>query len=361
MAVTTTPPSVEAAAARVETAARRSSRYACKWIYDPRSDLLISFGWVPLFVGALLAVSRQGTTDLLPALVAFALFASALHQPLTLGLVYGDRDQHAAHRALFRWAPIVVISVVLAATWIAPLVIIPVAAVWNTVHTLQQRYGLARIYSRKSGYGSARLDRAVLYGALGAAIAVVASRPGLVDLVERADLGGRNGSAVRGLASFQATASVLIVPAVVLALILIAAWVVVEVRAGHGANPARWLYMASSLVLIATIAVAPAAGFVAYLGAHTIEYLVVVHRTAVKRGGDPATHGALARTEGRSGLVVFAMVAVMFPVALAHVVLPLRALSVALACVGALHFLYDGVIWKLRRPAVAEQFAIARS
>jgi hypothetical protein len=32
--------------------------------------------------------------------------------------------------------------------------------------------------------------------------------------------------------------------------------------------------------------------------------------------------------------------------------------NVILFSVGALHFLYDGFIWKLRRPAVAADFAI---
>jgi hypothetical protein len=33
--------------------------------------------------------------------------------------------------------------------------------------------------------------------------------------------------------------------------------------------------------------------------------------------------------------------------------------NVVLFTVGALHFLYDGFIWKLRKPAVAADFAIA--
>jgi hypothetical protein len=180
-----------------------------------------------------------------------------------------------------------------------------------------------------------------------------------VELVERSDLGGRNGSAVRQLADFRPTAGALVLPMVLLAAGLLGAWIVVEARAGGQANPARWLYVGSSMTVIGLIAVAPAAGFVAYLGAHTIEYFVVVERTAERKGADPSTRGALARTGGRPLLVGLAMVAVMFPVALAHVVLGVRALSVFLACVGALHFLYDGVIWKLRKPAVANQFAIA--
>jgi hypothetical protein len=36
------------------------------------------------------------------------------------------------------------------------------------------------------------------------------------------------------------------------------------------------------------------------------------------------------------------------------------AYDTVLYTVGALHFTYDSVIWKLRKPAVASSFAIAR-
>ena len=35
---------------------------------------------------------------------------SFAHQPLTLGLVYGDPAQRDAHRALYRWAPWVAVG-----------------------------------------------------------------------------------------------------------------------------------------------------------------------------------------------------------------------------------------------------------
>jgi hypothetical protein len=338
-------------------APRRPRRWT--WIYDAPSDLATALGWIPIFVVALVAVSIHGDRDLLPPLVALALFASAMHQPLTLGLVYGDPDQRAAHRRLFRWAPLVVVGTVVAATQLTPLLVIPVAAAWNTVHTLQQRYGLCRIYSRRAGYGSARLDRSLLYSALGAALVFVASHGGIVDLVARAHLAGRNGAAVRDLAAIGTAVAWLLWPALLAVAALAVSWVRVEQRAGPSANPARWLYMGSSLALIAGIAVAPAAGFVAYLAAHTIEYVIVVHHTAVRRGADPASRGAIARSSGRPVLVGLGMLFVMLPVAVAHLVVSLETLSILLACVGALHFLYDGVIWKLRRPAVAQQFAIA--
>src|SRR5689334_7168275 len=108
-----------------------------------------------------------------------------MHQPLTLGFVYADGRHFAQRRWLFTVAPFVALVVALIAVhwnlWLA----VPVAAVWNTVHTLQQRYGLSRIYSRKAGYGSALLDRAVFYTWMVAALLLVAANPSTTSLLSR--------------------------------------------------------------------------------------------------------------------------------------------------------------------------------
>ena len=82
-----------------------------------------------------------------------------MHQPLTLPFVYGDGRQFAQRRRLFTWAPVVILGAVIIGVTMNLWIVVPIAAVWNTIHTLQQRYGLSRIYSRKAGYGSALLDR----------------------------------------------------------------------------------------------------------------------------------------------------------------------------------------------------------
>src|SRR5207342_2158420 len=54
---------------------------------------------------------------------------------------------------------------------------------------------------------------------------------------------------------------------------------------GERANRAKWVYQASSLALIATIAWDPLAGFIAYVSSHAIEYFVVVDKTMLSRYG----------------------------------------------------------------------------
>jgi hypothetical protein len=335
-------------------------------MYGPAADVFIALCWIPLFVvGHLLSAGHgdQNDSNLRHALSA-AFLVSFLHQPLTLGLVYGDRNQFRQHRRLFVLAPLATVGAVVLAVSLRLWILIPIAAVWNTQHTLQQRYGLSRIYAKKAGYGSAFLDRWILYAWMTVAALFVAANRATPHLVSRVGLDGVNAGGVRLLTDVRPAALALLVPIGVAALALTVAVVWQErahvrpVGVSKPANPAKWLYQGSSLMLIAALALDPAAGFIAYVGAHAVEYFAVVYKTTQKRyagGGGSGLLGRLGRTLwGRvaslGGIVGLAFVA--------HTRLHGNAFNVVLYTIGALHFLYDSVIWKLRKPAVAADFAI---
>ena len=334
------------------------------WIYSAGWDLFMALCWVPVFVVWHVLLARTGSSGdhLLQLGVAAALVASFLHQPLTFGLVYGDAAQFALHRRLFIWAPIIAVAVAVLAASAHLAVVIPVAAAWNLQHTLQQRYGLQRIYAGKSGYGSARLDRAFAYVAMAGALLAVAAMPGTAGLVERSGLDPMNARGMQLLIDLRPVASWLLVAAAVAMLSVIAALVRQERAAGPKANPAKWIYQISSLALVASIVVDPAAGFIAYVSAHSIEYAVIVYRTAERRYsvGDRTRAGSLLGRVGRTApgrLAYFGGIgAIAFAV---HDLVHGSSFNAVLYSVGALHFTFDAVIWKLRRPAVARDFAVA--
>ncbi len=331
------------------------------WIYGAPVDLLIALCWVPLFLaGHQLAIASGPAADSrVRWAVAAVLLVSFLHQPLTFALVYGDSKQFQQRRRLFLWAPPVTVAVIAAAVVLHLWLIVPIAALWNTVHTLQQRYGLSRIYARRAGYGSARLDRAVLYAGMTAAVLAVAAQPRTLGLVRRVSLGGVNAAGVRLLTDARPVALLLLIPVAAAALALVAAIARQERAAGAAANPAKWIYQGSSLLLIASIAVDPIAGFIAYVGAHAIEYAAVVYRTTESRYGRQRDRSSLL---GRVAWSAAGRVAVLGATAGGALALADRfqgdAGNVVLFSVGALHFLYDGFIWKLRKPSVAADFAI---
>jgi hypothetical protein len=339
-------------------AARRWS-----WIFGARADLAIALCWIPIFAYAHV-LSVSGTNDLvLNRLFRGAFVLSLLHQPLTLALVYGDRDQFAMRKRLFTWSPPVAVALIATAVLLDLWIVVPIAAIWNTVHTLQQRYGLSRIYSRKSGYGSARLDRAVLYIGMAAALFVAGSSTKTLEALGRVMLDDRNASAITDLTSIRPYALWLVVPA--LAAFAVVLGMLIRQERAHlaEANPAKWLYVGSSLALIAAIAWDPLAGFVAYVAAHAIEYTIVVDKTVEKRYAasrpDMPLLGRLVR-DRRARMASFAIFVAVILVFDARVrtAIPGHAYLIVVYSIGILHFWYDSFIWKLRRPSVAKDLGI---
>lgn len=330
------------------------------WIYDAKTDLTVALCWVPIWLAWHALTSGEGDDNLRHG-VQLALLVSFIHQPLTFGLVYGDARQFALHRRLFVLAPLIAIAVAIAAAAWHWWIVIPIAALWNTQHTLQQRYGLQRIYARKSGYGSARLDRAFAYVPMVAVLLAIAAAPSTESLLDRSGLGDTNSRGVRLLLDLRPVAAGLLVVAGLATVWIIGALARQEVAAGDKANPAKWIYQLSSLALLASIVIDPGAGFIAYVAAHAIEYGVIVYRTAKSRyGGEQETVSFLGRvahtTAGRT--VFFGGIAVAAWAVQTHV--HGVTYNAVLYSVGALHFTYDSVIWKLRKPAVASNFAIPK-
>lgn len=335
-----------------------------RWIFGPLPDLAAALAWVPVFVvwHILAAGPSAGAARAAQEGVTLALLVSFLHQPLTFGLVYGDRLQFALHRRLFLWGPVVAVAVAVTAAVGDLWVVVPVAAAWNLQHTLQQRYGVLRIYAGRSGYGPARLDRALCYLPMVSALLAVAGSPALVDLVQRSGIDARNAGGIQLLTLARPVALGLCLASLVPTLAVFVLAIGVERRAGPRANPVRWLYEASSLALVGSIVVDPTAGFIAYVTAHAVEYAVIVDRTAQRRygAGDaaPSFLSRLARAPvGRVGYFLTILVVALT----LKLVLHGAALNAVLYSVGALHFTYDAVIWKLRRPVVARDFRLAGS
>ena len=334
------------------------------WIFGARADLTIALCWIPIFVAAHM-LSVTGANDaLLNRMFRAAFVLSLLHQPLTLALVYGDREQFALRKRLFTWSPPIAVGLIAVAVLADLWIVVPIAAIWNTIHTLQQRYGLSRIYSRKAGYGSARLDRAVLYVGMTAALVVAGSSAKTLAALGRVMLDDRNTAAITDLTSVRPYALWLVTPA--LAALAVVLWLLLRQEREHAAeaNPAKWLYQVSSLALIAAIAYDPLAGFVAYVAAHAIEYTIVVDKTVERRYAAPRPAmpllGRLVR-DRRARWASFAVfvAAILWFESDVRAAIPGHAYLIVVYSVGILHFWYDSFIWKLRRPAVARDLGIA--
>lgn len=327
------------------------------WLQGPVADIAMAFVWVPFAVAAHLAANAPGQ---LRWLVATTLLFSFAHQPLSLWLVYGDERQREAYRALFKWAPVVVVAAVAAGTAVQPAVVALAAGAWNLAHTLRQRYGLSRLYGRRSGVDCGA-DNRLLWAWLVAAVVIAVAGTDLAALTRQLALDARTATAVDALASARAVAISLVPVAGAVALVLTARSVRAERHREVHSLP-RLVYLGSTAMLLVVLAVEPVTGFVAYVGAHAAEYFFVVRwrvdRAAAKRTvGDRV--GALACHVGGGGtLALYAAVIVPLTVWVAASRDSDIGVMVVLT-LGALHLLYDGFIWRTPRPAPASVEASA--
>ena len=95
---------------------------------------------------------------------------SFAHQPLTMGLVYGDPSQRDAHRRFYLIAPLVGHVLILIGLNVSLTLVGLMAGLWNAEHTLMQRYGVLRIYGRKAGDDHGRFEKPMLVTWLVAAL-----------------------------------------------------------------------------------------------------------------------------------------------------------------------------------------------
>lgn len=326
------------------TSFSRVQRGQASWIRSARADTGLALAWVP-FAAAAFWFRADGRQLVL---VLEAMFAfSFVHQPLTLTLVYGDAEQFAARRRLFVAGPIVLASVIALGLTISFTLVAVIGALWNMEHTLMQRYGFVRIYGRRSGEDDGRLERTLLLLWLATTLLSIAANTRTPSRVASLDLGRVNSSAIDVLTSLQPYAVIALVPVAIAATVLTVRWLVIErerIRAGT-ANRAKQRYVVSTAAMFAFgVLVDPVAGLAGFAGAHAVEYFFIVdHRLAT-------TRPAVSRWRFFAGYLiafeVFYVVARQYDEFYLWVVLFL----------GAVHFLFDGAIWKTRprKPTVPQ-------
>jgi hypothetical protein len=329
-----------------------------RWIHSAKTDVAVALLWVPFAVlGVALDAAR------LPGAIRAVLLLSFIHQPITAALVYGDRDQFMLARRVFTFSPLVFVVAVLTIRHFSFVLLAVIAGLWNAEHTLMQRYGITRIYGRKVADDHGRLEKLMLFSWLALALLWTAADADTPSRAETAGLRGHNREGIDVLTHFRTPALVLIPIVATASLVLVARWVRAERT--HGGNPAKWLYLGSTAALFVTILVNPIAGFMGYVGSHAVEYFVIVGRSVGPRyrpelvAARPSPIGRLIGSSyGRIKFFVayaLAMALLVWALDLSH---NLALHAAVIFTLGGMHVFYDGFIWKLRRPVVAQSLGI---
>ena len=324
------------------------------WLHGPVLDVLLGWCFVPIGLVVHFAEPHLTTVQ---ALVGIIFLVSFAHQPLTLGLVYGDPVQRAAHRRLYTWAPLCAIALVMLGLSVSLSLVAVMAGLWNAEHTLMQRYGVLRIYGRKAGDDHARLEKPMFIVWLVTGLAYIGAYVDIDRLVLKLGLDANNRRSLHFLDRVHPAAVALFWIGAVTSVLMAVRWWRAE-RALAQASRAKHLYALGTLGMVVLVMVDPIAGVAGYVAAHAIEYFAVVHSSLRTRRDDAPVAVATRTPARRAGVYAAYFAAIAVVVVVTSTLWSGQLYAFAILSFGALHILYDGFVWKLRRPNVAASLGI---
>jgi hypothetical protein len=341
-----------------------SSRRKSAWLANAPIDMALAFGWLPFYLWLLTTpvVGDLGAPAFMPALQRAALVALSVnfvHRHFVYFLIFGDAQQRALHpRALWVAPLIVLVLVVPTRLWwgLGTTVLVGALALWNIWHTLMQRHGIARAYAVKGGGGlderaHGRRDLHMLWAlAVCTAAFVIVFRQNTFYGREQPALAGIHVLAVQ---EHPEIGWAVLVAAGVVAAAMVWAWM----RAEAQARPRVWraprlMFWASNLCLLGIFVVhGVVVGYLVFGFAHALEYILFVylfsHRRMARGESAPSV-----RLFGKPASLVLVSAVLLALFVAARQVWTLPLYLAYYAATSALHFFYDGLIWKMRRPEV---------
>ena len=337
---------------------------ACAWLANARLDLAMAFGWVPFYawLRTTPVVGDVGDAAFLPALKLAAVVARSVnfvHRHFVYFLFFGDEKQRALYpRALWLAPLLVIVLVVPTGLWwpAGSGVVFGTLFAWNIWHTLLQRHGIARAYAVKGGGGLE--ERAHSRRDLHTLLALAACTAAVVIMFRQNTFYGRAQHAfdifhVMVAREYPAIGWTLLLGAAVVAAATVLAWIRAEAQASPRVGRApRLLFWASSLCLLGVFVVhGVVVGYLVFGFAHAVEYVLFVYLYSHRRIGRGETAPSV-RLFGRAIPLVIVSAILLAVFVASHQVWTLPLFGVYYSATSALHFFYDGLIWKMRRPEV---------
>ena len=362
------------------------------WLRGPVWDLgLVAFCWLPFLFWVVVDLGlggsktpepvAKGVMSPLAQATFVALGASYVHRHLTFILVYGDPKTFETRKRAFVLAPLFVFGALglLLLTqgdarieipglkfkmrpWFVALMI---TGAWNMWHTLMQRHGLARIYAAKLGRGlqeraHARRDLQLLFGAalLTAALTLRFQAASMMGVRNARRMLKTLGPIVQGTPG-----ALVVAGASLLFAWLLFRWARAEFSAPIAARErtARLLFWLSTFALLMTFVVwGPVVGYLAFGTAHAIEYIAFFHHFGGARFRGDHEPSFASRLLARPRYTALPLICGFgFLYWATRGVARTEVYVWYYTATSLLHFLFDGWIWKVRRPAVSKPLGVA--
>lgn len=331
-----------------------------KWIRSPAYDLVfLSFGWIAVLIPFLLSDPKP--TGLL---ILIVLIFNFMHRNLTHFLVYGDRQVFRERKKSYIALPIFFFG--LAAVCLLassrglntkPMLLLLLLAsnLWNFYHTIAQKVGILRVYSRKSGVGSSPLDRGVLYSWFGFLLVTLPTLPSVKNQVISLAYSGH-----MIVEKWEPLIPLLEILSLGVFLVSVVATVLyVRRELSSSFSIPKNIFLVSVLSLYALFFYDFFTAFVVFSFSHSLEYIAFSVLYSLRKYRDEASPVFLTRLVRHKGLLLgvsLGLIGLSYPV---WTTFSPQTFIWFFPATSFLHYLYDGWIWKIRKPAVGQSFGIS--
>ena len=309
-----------------------------------------------LYYSGSLSEIRSHPELMFPAiLLVVVLMVNYVHRHLTFVLVYADREEFDRRRTTYLLLPFFMAIITAGFVYFNVFaVLLTLSVVWTMYHSVAQKYGLTRIYSRKAGYGTAWVDRAVIFSWFGYLVFTLPDKE--QDVLQRFRAGR---TLLEYLGDYLGLMNAISDIVLVIALLVTTIYIATEYRNRHKISIPKNLYVLSILLLYTIFLFDMVTGYIVFAFSHGIEYIAFVN-LYVKKKYRKRPMSATFLSQVSRKLWVYSGLFSLLVIALCLIGMNYDRAIFATYIVGSsfLHFLYDGWIWKLRKPGVGRPLDI---
>ena len=320
------------------------------WIQNPWADTIFySFGWIVIFL--LLLIFQNNYAWIILVVLLF----NYVHRHYTFALVYGENQEFNRRRFAYIALPIAAIIVTfIFVKYDSFKILLTISIIWTMYHTVAQKYGLTRIYSRKAGYGEARTELWLIYSWFIFLFFFLAVQEQGTVMKYRA------GRVILGvLGDYMPYVRVLAYVAMTSCIYFTIRYIYVEIKNWRQISIPKNIYVLSIILLYGIFLYSLVIGYIVFAFSHALEYIAFVNFFVnAKYKKMPLHDSLLARASKKLWLYsgIFAVIVVL--ASLYGQQYNRQALEIYIVGSSFLHFIYDGMIWKVRRPEVGKPLEI---
>lgn len=323
------------------------------WIKNPLSDsVYFSFGWIVVFLALVLFQSHMGL------IIVIVLLFNYVHRHYTMALVYGQKEEFDKRKQVYIYLPIIAIIVTALSIYFKVFpYLLTLSVLWTMYHSVAQKYGFTRIYSRKAGYGKGWIDKGILYSwffYLFFAMIIYERSTLLKYKAGRVIIGNLN--------NYMDYISTLSYALLAVSIVFTFIYIYEEIKNRKQISIPKNIFVVSTLSIYAIFFHSMVVGYIVFGFSHAIEYIAFVNIfVGAKYRKKPESKAFFSRVSKRQWLYSGVFAAVIIVLSLIGMKLDQNAFLIYIVGSSFLHFIYDGLIWKVRHPEVGKPLDIKYS